>query len=353
MSRSKLIVLHGMGFHSAEATKQTVIDAANRVLRRYTRFKEVRFEDYVHVIGIGYDDIFEDERKRLVENNTKVSDFLKTGKIAPDFVKKLVELEARIGEDKFFTTHALDVIFYQTLLGEQVRLRVVREIADVWKEWRHQDMHIMAHSLGTAVLHDTLHKAYTSGIGGIKFSPVTHKFDSLWMLANVSNLTFSITPLKIKFNPYKSVVRPSYTDDGCTEEFYNYWHVLDPFTLFHKFAPANDGSWVPEVIYDSLYKSKPDGLKYIGSTLNPHDLSEYISNPYVSYRFMSRMLPRDVFDPTEAEIKQADAKYKNLEGDAKKIAEYVKKIKSIDDIAQLVEAIKGFEDYLDQLKTSV
>lgn len=349
MPKPKLLVLHGMGAHSAEQIKQTVIDAANTALHRYKRFKDVKFENEVSVTGIGYDDIFEQERKRLVKNNLSISDYLKTNKkIAKGFITKIVELESEIGEDNFLTTHALDVIFYLTLKGEEVRLRVIKEIADAWVNRRNEDMHILGHSLGTAVLHDTMHKAYTGGIDGHKLDCVTHKFNSLWMMANVSNLTYSLSPFGIKFDPFNSKVRPSYVEDGSVEEFYNFWHKLDPFTLFHRFAPENDGSWLPMGVYDELYKYKE--IDTIGSTLNPHDLTEYISNPYVSYRFLKRIMPADVFDPTFDEVNRADKQYKHLESEAKKIATHVKKIKSIKDIKEFVNAVKGFEEYIDKLK---
>lgn len=349
MSKPKLIVLHGMGVHSAEQIKKTVIDAANLALHRYKRFKNIKFEDEVNVIGIGYDDIFEQERKRLTKNNQSISDYLKTNsKVDKKFIKKIVDLESAIGKDSFFTTRALDVIFYLTLKGEEVRLRVIREIADVWKDRRNEDIHILAHSLGTSVLHDTLHKAYSGGIDGYRLDAVTHKFSSLWMMANVSNLTYSLSPFGIKFDPLKSKVRPSYTDDGCVEEFHNYGHVLDPIALFHSFNPKNDSSWLPVPIYDELYNYKE--INKIGSSLNPHDLTEYISNPYVSYRFLKRIMPADIFDPTQGEVNRADLQYKNFAAEIKKITLYVKKIKSINDIGELVSVVKDFEDYIEKLK---
>ena len=352
MPKPKLLVLHGMGAHSAEQIKQTVIDAANSALHRYKRFESVQFENEVSVVGIGYDDIFDQERKRLVKNNQTVSDYLKTNKkIDKGFLSKIVKLESDIGADSFLNTHALDVIFYLTLKGEEVRLRVVKEIADAWANRRNEDMHIMGHSLGTAVLHDTMYKAYTGGIDGHKLNCVTHKFNSLWMIANVSNLTYELSPFGIKFDPFKSKVRPSFADDGCVEEFYNFWHTLDPFTLFHRFAPKNDGSWLPESIYDELYK--PKEISTIGGSLNPHDLTEFISNPYVSYRFLKRIMPADVFDPTLEEVNKADAKHKNLDSEYKKIAKHIKGIKKIDDIEAFVIAVKEFEEYVEKLKGSL
>jgi hypothetical protein len=352
MSKPKLIVLHGMGAHSAEQIKQTVIEAANSALHRYQRFETINFQDHVAVTGIGYDDIFEQERKRVAELNQSVSAYLSAnGGVAPDFIKKIVSLEQKISEDNFFTTHALDIIFYLTLKGEEVRLRVIREIADVWANYNGEDVHVLGHSLGTAVLHDTLHKAYTGGIDGHTLSCVTHKFKSLWMMANVSNLTHSMSPFGVKFDPFNSVVRPSDSSDGCTESFYNYWHKLDPFTLFHRFEPKNDGSWLPMEIYEDSYSGKE--IKTIGSSLNPHDLTEYISNPYVSYRFLKKIMPSYIFNPTLAEMHEANSKYIRFTAEAQKIADHVGEIDSIDDIKELVLATKNFEAYIKTLKDNL
>ena len=353
MADSKLVVVHGMGVHSAEATKVLVTDAANKALNRYPEYQSVKFEDYVDVIGIGYDDIFEAERKRLESANMGVSQYLKShGGISSSFVTKIVELEESIGEDNFYTTHALDVILYLTLQGEPVRLKVVKELSDVMDDDGTFDIHVLAHSLGTAVVHDTLHKAYE---GGIQFEGknytldrINNKLDSLWMIANVSNLTASLTPFSIEFDPFKTRVKPSRSDNGCTRYFYNVHHKLDPFTLFYRFDPKMSDGWVGPETYDRYYRKIE--TEAISESLNPHDLFAYLIDPEVCYPFLKRVMPEGLFDPSPDDIQSANAGFRNLVGVVNDIRDHVGQIDSIKDIKDLLEMVKNFEAYIEELQ---
>lgn len=358
MAESRLIVLHGMGIHSAESVKESVIKAANTALKRYPGHKNTRFEQEVDVIGVGYDDLFEKERNRLSTNNQHLSDLLSgNNRIGPDFIRKIVALENRIGDNDFFATHAFDVILYLTLKGEEVRLRVIEKIAGAWSRRRNEDMHVLAHSLGTAVLHDTLHKAYTGGIKdtrngkNYKLSCVNHKFDSLWMVANVSNLTARLSPFGVRFDPYKSVVKASDGSDGCTELFYNLRHKLDPFTLFYPFLPEPADGWVTPAVYAEMYSYIEN--ERIGSTINPHDLTAYLLDPNVSYRFLKRVMPQGLFNPSAADAEKADAKFKDVLGTARRIGEHMSNIRTVDDIEDFVLMVKEFEEYIAMLKNGL
>ena len=353
MTDSILMVLHGMGEHSKASVEKEVKDAANKALHRYKKYEGLDYGSLVEVVGIGYDHIFEAERKRLDQQNTSVSQFLKASQnVSTGFISKIAELEDEIGEDNFFTTHALDVIFYLTLLGELVRLEVVDEISKVWEKKGDARVHILGHSLGTAVLHDTLQKAYTGGIAdedGKSWSLdlVNQKFDSLWMVANVSNLICSLTPFDISFDPFKSIVKPGDGNNGCTSYFYNIYHELDPFTLFYRFAPKLSQAWIEPRIYRDYYREI--STEAISSTKNPHDLGAYIADPEVSYPFLRRTLPQGAFSPGLEEIQEAHLKFKNLKGEYKKIEDHVKSIDTIKDIRDLVRMMDEFEKYINDL----
>lgn len=358
MAKSKLIVVHGMGVHSASSIKKTVVDAANEALHRYPGYNSEKFENHVDVIGVGFDDIFEKERKRLKQNNESLSDYLKGNSTAvPKFIQSIVSLENEIGKEAFFATHAFDVLLYLTLKGPEVRLRILEKIAKEFDRRRDESIHVMAHSLGTAVLHDTLHKAYKGGITdskagySYKLDCVDHKFDSLWMVANVSNLTATLSPFGVKFDPYDSLVRPSRGNDGCAKYLYNLRHALDPFTKFYPFKPKKDDGWVPKPVFDEYYRYIRNTR--IGHTLNPHSLAGYLLDPNVSYRFLARVMPFGTFMPTGADADKADAKFKDVVGEAKRIAEHVSNIRAVDDVTDFVMMVKDYEEYIEQLKLSL
>ncbi len=354
MKKSILVVIHGMGRHTAEDIKNTVIKAGNIALQRYEKYKNEKFEDYVDVKGIGYDHFFEEERKRIVDSNKPVSEYFKAAKNLPDlFIENIVELESEIGDDSFYTTHALDVLLYAGLLVEQVRLSCLKDLCGYMADKGDSTFHVLAHSLGTAVVHDTLHKAFTGGIKdddgkSYALNPVTHKLDSLWMVSNVSRLMYALNPMRTTPDPKNTVVKPSTGSAGCAHHFYNIRHVLDPFTKFYPFDPQPGDSWLFPDDYDDYYHNIIS--QKIGEFISPHDLSGFLIDPLISYRFLKRVMPAGMFNPSREDVTKAHQGVRNLVGELKKITEYVNQISTIRDFKAFLKMAKEYQAYIQLLK---
>ncbi|PSU44489.1 hypothetical protein C9J12_27120 [Photobacterium frigidiphilum] len=347
MGKSILLVVHGIGEHTADSIKKTVVDAANEALKRYSFMKEEKFEDHVEVIGVSYDDIFETERELIATNAKTLKEILK----GTDFSSTLIDELERINEDKFLTTHALDVLFYAGLHCEQVRSRVLRSIAKTLEG--DEEVHIMAHSMGTAVVQDTLHKAFTGGFDGIKDSnldPHVHKINSLWMVANTSQVFFDWNPLGTNIDPQESMVNPSMNESGCVLKFFNLLHQYDLVGQARPFeSPPN---W--EVFKDNPEDPQTHFYHHIGTedfytSKNPHDLGQYIEDPKVSNLFLKTMMPT-VFNPSPQEEKEATLKIPSINEQAKDIIEYAKNgLKDVDDFKAFIKMIRDFKNKLDDL----
>ena len=188
MTKKVLILLHGMGVHTAESFKKEVISGINASLKRYDSYQHINFEDVVEIKSISYDHIFEERRKALADSGLAIKDIIKElgGVDLPDIITTMARIDADLGGDKFAHTHVLDVILYLTMIGEQVRLYVEQEIVDVLRNTpQSTPVNILAHSLGTAVLHDSLHKLYSTGVsGGTQINVNLFKLSSIWMFAN-------------------------------------------------------------------------------------------------------------------------------------------------------------------------
>ena len=68
---------------------------------------------------------------------------------------------SNIDDDDFFNTHWLDVFFYVfTEIGEHIRIRLGEQVADAVATVNGgaSRVHLLGHSLGCAVIHDTLAK---------------------------------------------------------------------------------------------------------------------------------------------------------------------------------------------------
>ena len=260
-----IILVHGMGSHTAptsvEATPskpahfkpgsfgQEFIDTSASIMASYEAYQGKSIADFYDIHEINYDVWFDKMRTTMADNAKMMSDRLET--LSNTFgttgiiglTQRLTSLEAKFKDDKFFYTHWLDVLFYGTMLGRKVCVAAAAVVADAITQYDAANVHIIAHSLGTAVIHDTLHALYHEDL-----NVVTHEIRSLWMFANVSRLVNTVNRYS---DPLGSVVRPG--NGGCVSTFFNVRHKLDPFTWLAQFNPENDDSWTSSLSYNLDY----------------------------------------------------------------------------------------------------
>ena len=337
-----LILLHGMGVHTSESFKKEVVDGANNALKRYASYKDINFNDKVHIRSISYDHLFENMRKEMKESGSGIQEFIKNklgGVNLPGYFDELLNIEASLGDDEFIYTHVLDVIFYISLLSESVRLYVCKKILEVMSDYQETtSFNILAHSLGTAVAHDALDKLFTTGPStNIELNVDEHKLRSIWLIANVSNI---ITHFSGLTGPYESLVKPG--EGGCTVKLYNGFNRFDPFTLkvFKRFDPDNSNNWLEDAAFKFRYKRlKTEKV----SRANTHDIMGYLEDPVICHPFLNHFFD---FKPDENEKATGDAAYKNIQDEAEKINNHITAIETGDDLIAFIKMIKSFQDYL-------
>lgn len=346
MSRQPiLIVIHGMGVHSENSFKEEVVSAGNKALRRYPGHEQDDFEKHVEVKPIAYDHIFETVRQRLVNANAPVAEFFKNNPEINNSLslsKRMSELESSLGRDEFLSTHVFDVVLYLTLVGGWVRSYVIEKLVNIINENPNRRIHLLAHSLGTAVLHDSLaSRLRTDPPSGFKILDSSVSFDSIWTFANVSRLVANYSG---RPHPYTTRVKPG--EKGCANCFFNVRHKLDPFTRPMRFAPEENPDWVrPVVLEESYGLIETEAI----SRLNTHDIGGYIEDPKVSLPFLFSLIPS--FDPSSDGIKEADAKFQNLQGQYEKIEEKFKDIDDFSDISDFLKLVKDFKVFVESAGT--
>jgi hypothetical protein len=310
-----VLVIHGMGTFQAGVPTgalgdfgKSFITSINTALNRHKGHETEKIEDSIDIVEFNYSQFFDDARKKMADNATSVSKQLAAigglGNIE-HLVGELSALDAQLKGEAMFYTHWLDVIFYTTLLGASVRASLAKKIAELVAKYDGSNVHIIAHSLGTAVLHDTLHLLYraetdpTLHIEDLKLG--NNKLNSIWMIANVARVLHKFTGLT---DPYKSVVKPG--DNGCCSSLANVHHEFDPFTLLAPFAPLNNGSWrgVAERDYNDFFQ---DIKTKIIVDKNTHSFTQYIEDPAVSIPMLYDLL--DDFNADQTEIKKIEAAY--------------------------------------------
>lgn len=326
MAKPIVVLVHGMGNHTPPKPSshergsfgKECIATFNTALQMYPSLQSSRIEDSVNFVEIHYNHLFDIFRQEMAENGQKFEGLLKGAGAAtplgsiPGLVKAVIGFESSLDSDDFIYTHWLDVILYKLYFGEVVRIHVARKLGDIIAKNSTSDIHILSHSLGTAVTHDTLSKIYSNSYADddeiADLSPVTHKLASVWQIANVSRLANSI--LKIS-DPYKSLVKPG--AQGVTSTMMNIHHRLDPFTLMKKFARQDNGKWVPKNIYRSSYL---DIETSDITQANTHSITQYLHDPAVHLKLFRRLgIPR----PPKKQRNEARKAYGEMLLDAAKV----------------------------------
>ena len=186
-------------------------------------------------------------------------------------------------------THWLDVVMYCLFgtLRETILSRCMETVLSTLKEAKDTPTNIrpvviLAHSLGTAVMHDSLTKLVLKSNepdrpNHIKFA--NYAIDGLWMVANVSRMTHLLTRLE---DPDHSIVRDHNDDnEGVSYLYYPVYNQYDPFTVFKRYSL--DPQWGDLIRTNEI--RRPDGTN---SSINPHSLTEYLADPEVGGEFLSQ-----------------------------------------------------------------
>ncbi|NQU47358.1 MAG: hypothetical protein HQ519_01825 [Planctomycetes bacterium] len=279
-----LFLVHGMGFHTPNWADEIESKLAE-VAKRYPYFQSHALEDFVQFEPIHYDDQFQQITQQWQDSAGGVSAFASEQDL--DFGGSLSWLDEIAGKDAhFFWTHVADALIYRIfkLYRMGIRAHVMDQFASRLSARFELDggveASVLAHSLGTAVTHDTLHAMGTSRPGGL-VNALAHPnwgFRAIFMVANVSRM------LQSEYKAYESIVRPGPRNSpkSYCNRFYNFHHELDPFTLPKPFEPDDFGT---------LYTDKK--LSHYRDW-NTHDFATYLDNPRVHIPILNTIRPASI-----------------------------------------------------------
>lgn len=281
MNKPMVLVIHGMGTHKPGETKKIIAEGLNQAANNFG-LADFDINDKVEFFQFNYSDFLDEIRLKDAE---KAGDIIKhisllQGRgLGEKTAGKLIELFADFDEEQMFYTHWMDVIYYGMMFwGEKIRVDLAKNINDrmIERGLGNRDLHIIAHSLGTAVLHDTLAKLFRKDTDITSAVPQldTDRFqiDSLWMVANVSRLLNILNDIA---DPNHSIVNSD--GGGCTDLLFNVRNEFDPFTWIKKYQrPIENGG-------------RHINVKTVRE-VNTHDLKEYMAAPEVADAFFSNVL---------------------------------------------------------------
>jgi hypothetical protein len=282
MVRHQVFLVHGMGSFEKDWSLD-VQQLLRNAFQQYGRVKALAFGEQIEFVEINYNDIFEDTRALWKTNASAAAAALLAEGLADSAVSRLVELANGASGNNFFSTHVLDVILYRFFraVRERVQQSVREQILarlDAFPQNARPSWSVIAHSLGTAVTHDTLHGMFTQTVNGLLLGP-GFKPDFIFMVANVSKLLWSAGG-----SFYASAVRPNPVDTaGMCWRYCSFRHELDPIPQVDPFDPPV--SWFPE----GSTPAERKGLLFNGppikaadtQDINVHGLTHYLGHPLV------------------------------------------------------------------------
>ena len=348
MAKPLILIVHGMGTHTKASLLKEFKDGIKAALSLYEDFSLSDFQSSVKLETVVYSDFIDTHRNNLKNNAAPLADALGgiggNLSLVANSAATVNQIDASLGSDEFFHTHWLDVILYRyTMLSEPIQAMVADALGKglTTQGRSSRDIHIVAHSLGTAVTHDALAKIYgTSSFADPnlpQLNPRTSPIGSLHQVANVSRLLQSFVKVG------SSIVRPGAR--GCMGVFHEYRHKLDPFTVPRAFDPTNNGEWIPARVFDFLYQ-------LVTATevtqANTHALGHYLQNPKFHVPLLWTIW--DDFRPTKTKIKKATEQYVagTLRGEANALRELIEDVdfSSKSSVLEVVDAAKRFKDLL-------
>lgn len=340
-----LIVVHGMGEHTGASFEKEIKASLNYALGLYEKWKDKKIENLVNIVPFGYNDEFKKHREMIANTASPLVDRLdklKLAGVAGIMAMEISKWDSELNKDNFFKTHWLDVIFYRyTGLGEVIRIKLAKLIAETIGNIGAQNVHVLGHSLGTSVVHDTLASLYAPpGQSSTEhnLSSKTSKLASLHLVANVSKLLESFAKIGT------SIVNPC--AKGCTGTYYQYRHVLDPFMIPSPFEPVINDVWCAEIEHDPfMYQEiKPK----IVTDVNTHAITHYLKNP-VCHVPLLQILNID-FAPTKKERDKAFKQHSDtaLQGKAELLQQKWDAIDltNKDSVEAFIRAAQGLRDML-------
>lgn len=205
---------------------------------------------------------------------------------------------ADASEEKFWWSHVADVVLYRfsAPYRQLVRTHVIKQLADrIEKEWDEQGRatcSVVAHSLGTAIAHDSLHYLGSTHWGGAAspFNPAHWRFQHIFMVSNTSRLLESADTGMAQ--AYTSIVRPGRIEDPASYcgTYWNFRHEFDPIAIPKRFDAAGWNGYTLEVV-SHYYEA------------NIHSLSHYLLHPKVHVPILRKVVKSTAV--TDAEFQRA------------------------------------------------
>lgn len=350
MADHTVFLVHGMGEHAERVWSNPIQEKLLEVSLKYEAFQDRNLSERIEFIPISYDDIIVVALDQWKENSQRLGEFARVNGLQDSGMLRLLEELAK-QDEPFFWSHVADVLVYRLLRSytNLIRLRVVRQIGETIQKkiesGQVPSCSVLAHSLGTAVAHDALHKLGSEPWNGGEnpFGPKHWRFHHIIMIANSSRL------LSSEIDPHSSIVRPGPNVDE-TSYCYQY-HCFDhDFDLVGKLLPISPTDW--SVTHPA------SALRHFHNW-NFHAFEHYLDHPLVHIPILRAFTNKWTISRDE-EV-SAHREYQQLDGEFESVREQIERVwgelgglrdsmNSETNVKQALSALQRFFTELNNLK---
>lgn len=247
-------MVHGVGNHTEDSFKDEVTATLGVALAHYREkpndMSTSEFlAQYVDIQCIDYNYIF----KRIYDRHVAVSEDLNGTSFAAlsALTAKLTDIYTGLSDDGFITSHVFDALLYQSFVKEAIDCAVAAKLGKILSDAYNQSqykIHILGHSLGTAVVHNVLHKSFKHALSLSDIDGAVRQdedYQNLELL-NQHNKFYSITTVANCAPWFQHAISPIETgcvkpgNSGCCDFYLDLHHHLDPVCAVNKF---DVGTW--------------------------------------------------------------------------------------------------------------
>jgi hypothetical protein len=280
-----VFLLHGIGRHEEgwSSAFQTRFKTLVKALEADGDFdpdpllEELENTEFVE---LWYDDLYQKFVEVMLEREPEFIAALKFAGLTK--LAKVFTTDS--GDEDFVRDNIFDVLLYRVMPEHRMMTRKKLALAMMGAIQQHGiddvEYTLVAHSLGTAVAHDTLQEMATEKGSPLKLG-LTFTFRNLMMLANTSAL------LRNDFDPRESLVRPFVApgDPGYVRFYWNFSHKWDPVAQIYGYQGYMKGQPSKRYTYTTITHFQ---------AANIHAITHYLNDPAVHFRMFSGIYGKDL-----------------------------------------------------------
>ncbi|RBP49676.1 hypothetical protein [Arenicella xantha] len=275
MAKFTLFLIHGIGIHRDPSWADQAIERLSEAWQRSIKLN-TPMQEHIEVVPICYDSAFEDY----------LDDFADLGKAVFSDALTLPDREREqlaatlvtnaVTHKHFLWSYLVDVVLYKmSIVKEQVNALVAKQLYQhISRHSTSDQFGIVAHSLGTRVINDTLQNIRTAATDKSNFYQQGYRIKFLMQISDVTDL-FSLPLNHDQFPPCD--VYPHYTYDYLRT-------ITNCFDPIARMVPTRLQHW-PEGLKQANHLGRPVYkdivLDHVHET-NVHGLTHYMLHPKIT-----------------------------------------------------------------------